>query len=134
MARRRRNFDDVQANDDRDDHVKLDGVITNVFAGGQFEVKTDAGAIVRAQLGQDPRRTQTQRLQHAAPTRELERRRLGFGRIRRHEVAEERLVGEPGADERIDTDELAVDLVPRQPAAVTTSIVAATDVARRLHA
>jgi translation initiation factor IF-1 len=50
VARRRRNFDDVQANDDRDDHVKLDGVITNVFAGGQFEVKTDAGAIVRAQL------------------------------------------------------------------------------------
>ena len=34
----------------RDDHVQLDGVVTQVFAGGQFEVKTDAGAIVRAQL------------------------------------------------------------------------------------
>lgn len=36
---------------ERDDHVKLDGVITNVFAGGQFEVRTEANAgIVRAQL------------------------------------------------------------------------------------
>ena len=34
----------------RDDHVQLDGMVTQVFAGGQFEVKTDAGAIVRAQL------------------------------------------------------------------------------------
>jgi translation initiation factor IF-1 len=34
----------------RDDHVQLDGVVTNVFAGGQFEVKTDAGPVVRAQL------------------------------------------------------------------------------------
>jgi translation initiation factor IF-1 len=34
----------------RDDHVQLDGVVTQVFAGGQFEVKTDHGAIVRAQL------------------------------------------------------------------------------------
>jgi translation initiation factor IF-1 len=50
VARRRR-FEDVSPDsDDRDDHVKLDGMITNVFAGGQFEVKTDAGAVVRAQL------------------------------------------------------------------------------------
>lgn len=35
---------------DRDDHVKLEGTVTNVFAGGQFEVDTDAGAQVRAQL------------------------------------------------------------------------------------
>lgn len=34
----------------RDDHVRLDGLVTEVFAGGQFEVKTDAGAVVRAQL------------------------------------------------------------------------------------
>jgi translation initiation factor IF-1 len=34
----------------RDDHVQLDGIVTNVFAGGQFEVKTDAGPVVRAQL------------------------------------------------------------------------------------
>ncbi len=34
----------------RDDHVKLDGVVTDVYAGGQFAVKTDAGAEVRAQL------------------------------------------------------------------------------------
>lgn len=32
-----------------DDHVKLDGVVTQVYAGGQFEVETEAGA-VRAQL------------------------------------------------------------------------------------
>ncbi len=34
----------------RDDHVKLEGMISQVFAGGQFEVSTDAGATVRAQL------------------------------------------------------------------------------------
>ncbi len=52
MARRNRNRDEYgdDADSERDDHVRLDGVITNVFAGGQFEVKTDAGAIVRAQL------------------------------------------------------------------------------------
>jgi translation initiation factor IF-1 len=30
--------------------VQLDGLVTQVFAGGQFEVQTDAGAPVRAQL------------------------------------------------------------------------------------
>jgi translation initiation factor IF-1 len=52
VGKRRRDDDDedVREDNDRDDHVKLDGVITNVFAGGQFEVKTDAGAVVRAQL------------------------------------------------------------------------------------
>ncbi|UJR86017.1 translation initiation factor IF-1 [Sandaracinus amylolyticus] len=51
MARRRRNEDAFYEEDnERDDHVKLDGVISNVYAGGQFEVKTDAGAVVRAQL------------------------------------------------------------------------------------
>jgi translation initiation factor IF-1 len=39
-----------RSNLSRDDHVQLDGVVTNVFAGGQFEVKTDAGPMVRAQL------------------------------------------------------------------------------------
>lgn len=47
--RRREEFYGDEA-EERDDHVKLDGVITQVYAGGQFEVKTDAGAIVRAQL------------------------------------------------------------------------------------
>lgn len=52
MAKRNRNRDEYGDEDsgERDDHVRLDGVITNVFAGGQFEVKTDAGAVVRAQL------------------------------------------------------------------------------------
>ncbi|AKF10579.1 Translation initiation factor 1 [Sandaracinus amylolyticus] len=51
VARRRRNEDAFYEEDnERDDHVKLDGVISNVYAGGQFEVKTDAGAVVRAQL------------------------------------------------------------------------------------
>lgn len=36
--------------DIRDDHVKLDGVVAQVFAGGQFEINTDAGAVVRARL------------------------------------------------------------------------------------
>jgi len=41
----------VDGDDDvRDDHVKLDGVVSQVFAGGQFEVNTDAGAVVRARL------------------------------------------------------------------------------------
>ena len=34
----------------RDDHIRLDGTITDVFAGGQFKVKTDPGTEVRAQL------------------------------------------------------------------------------------
>ena len=50
MARKRRHEEFSDDSSDRDDHVKLDGVISNVFAGGQFEVKTDAGAVVRAQL------------------------------------------------------------------------------------
>jgi translation initiation factor IF-1 len=43
-------YGDGEDEDVRDDHVKLDGVVTQVFAGGQFEVKTDAGAVVRARL------------------------------------------------------------------------------------
>ena len=43
----RREFD---KDDDRSDHVKLEGTVTNVFAGGQFEVETDAGPTVRAKL------------------------------------------------------------------------------------
>ncbi len=34
----------------RDDHVQVDGVINQVFAGGQFEVELDNGGTVRAQL------------------------------------------------------------------------------------
>jgi translation initiation factor IF-1 len=36
--------------DTREDHVKLDGTIVQVFAGGQFEVETDAGPMIRAKL------------------------------------------------------------------------------------
>lgn len=42
-----RNFDQ---DDKRDDHIKLNGVVTQVFAGGQFEVTAESGATVRAQL------------------------------------------------------------------------------------
>ena len=50
-ARRRGGFDNEEGQDEkRDDHIKLDGTITEVFAGGQFEVNTDSGAKVRAQL------------------------------------------------------------------------------------
>lgn len=48
---RRRRFDrDFDQEDKRDDHIKLNGVVTQVFAGGQFEVTADSGATVRAQL------------------------------------------------------------------------------------
>ena len=47
--RKRRNFRDFDE-EKRDDHVRLEGVVSQVFAGGQFEVTTDAGAKVRAQL------------------------------------------------------------------------------------
>lgn len=48
---RKRGFDQESDDDGkRDDHIKLDGVISEVFAGGQFEVATDSGAKVRAQL------------------------------------------------------------------------------------
>jgi translation initiation factor IF-1 len=33
------------------DHLEVEGVVTDVFAGGQFTVRTDPGAEVRAQLG-----------------------------------------------------------------------------------
>lgn len=46
---RRRRFDEGE-DSGRDDHIKLNGVVTNVFAGGQFEVETEAGNTVRAQL------------------------------------------------------------------------------------
>lgn len=51
-GRRRRKRRDFDKQDDgpRDDHVKLDGVVSQVYAGGQFEVATDAGATIRAQL------------------------------------------------------------------------------------
>lgn len=48
MAKRHRR--DRDTDNQRDDHVKLDGLVSQVFAGGQFEVQTDAGAKVRAQL------------------------------------------------------------------------------------
>lgn len=38
------------AEDEREDHVKLDGTIVQVYAGGQFEVETDAGPMIRAKL------------------------------------------------------------------------------------
>ena len=48
---RKRRFDrNFDQEDKRDDHIKLQGVVTQVFAGGQFEVTADSGATVRAQL------------------------------------------------------------------------------------
>ncbi|MCS6799892.1 MAG: translation initiation factor IF-1 [Myxococcota bacterium] len=34
----------------RDDHIRLEGVVTDVYAGGQVKVKVDMGNEVRAQL------------------------------------------------------------------------------------
>jgi translation initiation factor IF-1 len=48
---RRRKFErNFEQDDKRDDHIKLNGVVSQVYAGGQFEVTTEAGAAVRAQL------------------------------------------------------------------------------------
>ncbi|MGB8329039.1 MAG: translation initiation factor IF-1 [Polyangiales bacterium] len=48
---RKSKFDrDFEQEDKRDDHIKLNGVVSQVYAGGQFEVTTDSGAAVRAQL------------------------------------------------------------------------------------
>jgi translation initiation factor IF-1 len=41
---------EFEPEDKRDDHIKVNGVISQVYAGGQFEVTTDSGAKVRAQL------------------------------------------------------------------------------------
>ncbi len=48
--RKKHRFDLEEEDSTRDDHVKLEGLISQVYAGGQFEVTTDAGAVVRAQL------------------------------------------------------------------------------------
>ncbi len=49
-GRRKRFERNFEQNDKRDDHVKLNGVVSQVYAGGQFEVTADSGAAVRAQL------------------------------------------------------------------------------------
>ena len=33
------------------DHLELEGVVSEVFAGGFFMIQTDAGASIRAQIG-----------------------------------------------------------------------------------
>lgn len=48
--KRKRSRDEFDSDEERSDHVKLEGTVTNVFAGGQFEVETDAGPTVRAKL------------------------------------------------------------------------------------
>jgi translation initiation factor IF-1 len=48
---RKRKFErNFEQDDKRDDHIKLNGVVSQVYAGGQFEVTTESGAAVRAQL------------------------------------------------------------------------------------
>ena len=48
---RKRKFErNFEQDDKRDDHIKLKGVVSQVYAGGQFEVTTESGAAVRAQL------------------------------------------------------------------------------------
>ena len=49
-GRRKRFERNFEQNDKRDDHIKLNGVVSQVYAGGQFEVTADSGAAVRAQL------------------------------------------------------------------------------------
>ncbi len=48
--KKKRRFDAGGESNQRDDHIKLEGKISQVFAGGQFEVEADNGAKVRAQL------------------------------------------------------------------------------------
>ena len=45
---RNRNFDGPR--EERSDHVQVEGVVSQVYAGGQFEVGLDHGGSVRAQL------------------------------------------------------------------------------------
>ena len=41
---RKRKFErNFEQDDKRDDHIKLNGVVSQVYAGGQFEVTTEAG-------------------------------------------------------------------------------------------
>lgn len=48
---RRKKFErNFEQDDKRDDHIKLNGVVSQVYAGGQFEVTAESGAAVRAQL------------------------------------------------------------------------------------
>jgi translation initiation factor IF-1 len=47
-GRRRRNYDGPR--EKREDHVQVEGTVSQVFAGGQFEVELDGGNAVRAQL------------------------------------------------------------------------------------
>jgi translation initiation factor IF-1 len=47
-GRRRRRFDGPR--EKRTDHIQVEGVINQVYAGGQFEVGLDGGNSVRAQL------------------------------------------------------------------------------------
>ena len=49
-GRRKRFERNFEQDDKRDDHIKLNGVVSQVYAGGQFEVTADSGAAVRAQL------------------------------------------------------------------------------------
>ena len=48
--KKKRTRESYDSEEERSDHVKLEGTVTNVFAGGQFEVETDAGPTVRAKL------------------------------------------------------------------------------------
>ena len=41
---------EAEPSDEREDHVKLSGTVIQVYAGGQFEVETDAGPTIRAKL------------------------------------------------------------------------------------
>ncbi|MDH5671245.1 MAG: translation initiation factor IF-1 [Myxococcales bacterium] len=51
MARGRRSRRDYEGGrEDRSDHVQVEGVVSQVYAGGQFEVDLDHGGAVRAQL------------------------------------------------------------------------------------
>lgn len=47
-GRRGRKFDGPR--EERSDHVQVEGVVSQVYAGGQFEVGLDHGGSVRAQL------------------------------------------------------------------------------------
>lgn len=50
MARGRRGRNRDLGPKDRADHVQVEGVVSQVYAGGQFEVGLDHGGSVRAQL------------------------------------------------------------------------------------
>jgi translation initiation factor IF-1 len=54
-GKRKRRFE-REENNQRSDHVEVEGTVVNVFAGGNFEVELDDGPVVKAEVSGRMRR------------------------------------------------------------------------------